>query len=120
MFLLLGGLIVTGYTGVEFDRSRQTFREFNSFLFMRSGKWKTYDNLEKIFINAVKTSQYIYTQVTTGSTIRTREFDAYLKTNSGIKVFLTSRKDKEVLKKDLEPLAEFLRVPVVDNTVNPG
>ena len=116
VLLLLGGLILTGFRGVEFDTNQQQYREFNSLLLIRFGKWNPYSKVEKIYVNAVNTSQYVYTKVTTGTTFRNREYNAYIKFDNGTKVHLMVRKNKEKLMKQLKPVADLFSIPLTDNT----
>lgn len=114
LFLLLGGMILTGYRGVEFDRIQKKYREYNSFLFMKFGDWENYDKPEKIFINSVNVSQKIYTMVTTGTIIRNVEYNAYMELGNGEKIYLISKKDKNRLYKKLSRIADFFQLEVID------
>jgi hypothetical protein len=117
ILIVIGAFILTAYRGVEFNCSTKTYRNYNSFLFIKTGKFKPYDSVEKIYINESKVSQMIYTKITTGSTFRHIEYNAYLKFAHGIKIFLASKKDKKKLIDKLTGLAEFFQVEISDNTV---
>ena len=117
--LIVGGiLILTSYEGTEIDPSSRTYREYNSFLFIKKGKAKNYQGIEKIFINSAKVSQRVYTAHTSASaTFSNIEYNAYLKFKEGEKVFLLSGKDKTKLLKKLRDISRSLNTSVVDNTM---
>jgi hypothetical protein len=72
------------------------------------------EEVEKIYINSAKTSQYAYTQVNTGITIRNQVFNGYLKFSSGKKIFLIQNKNKKTLLHALSPLAHSLEQEIQD------
>lgn len=117
ILLLLGAFILSGFRGVDFNGREKIYREYNSFLFMKFGKWVKYDQAEKIYINSGSTSQKIYTQVTDGITVKSKEFNAYLKFDNGSKIYLASKKDKTRLIKRLQKLSDFFRLDILDNTI---
>jgi len=119
IILIVGGiLILTSYEGTEIDPSSKTYREYNSFLFIKKGKAKTYQGIEKIFINSARVSQTVYTAYSSkSSSFSSTEYNAYLKFNEGEKVFLLSGKDKTKLLKKLRDISRSLNTSVVDNTV---
>ncbi len=114
--IIIGAFILTGYSGIQFDRSTKLYRTYNSFLFLKFGKWKEYGEIEKIFVNSVKVSQKIYTRITEGTTYRNVEYNAYLKLGDGTKEFLTSSKDKKTLFAKLARVGEFFHLEIIDNT----
>ena len=116
LFLVIGALILTGYRGIEFDRSKKVYKEYNSFLFMKFGNWIQYDSVEKIFINSSVVSQKIYTRVTEGTTFRNVVYNAYLKVGDEVKLYLMSKKDKNVLYEKLTKLSDFFQIEIVDNS----
>lgn len=117
ILLVIGVLILTGYSGVLVNKSEKTFKEYNSFLFIKSGTTKNYEGIEKIFINANKVSQKIYTAHTLNSnTFKNVIYDGYLKFDDGAKVHLMAKKDKDVLMNKLKEIADFMEVDIQDNT----
>ncbi len=109
--------LFTGHSGTEIDDMNKTFREYNSYLFVKIGDTKKYNGIERIFINGSKESQTIYTAHTTSSSTFTNiVYDAYLKFDNGEKIFLTGRKDKQKLIQVVNPVAKSLNVELVDNT----
>lgn len=117
ILLLVGAFILTGFRGVDFNGREKVYREYNSFLFLKFGKWVKYDQAEKIYINSGSTSQKIYTQVTDGITVKSKEFNAYLKFDNGSKIYLASKKDKNRLIKRLKKLTDFFTLEIQDNTI---
>lgn len=117
LLLFIGLLLLTGHSGTEFRPSDKTYREYNSYLFVRSGKIHRYGKVEKIFINASQESQRMYTAHTSESrTFTRRQYNAYLKFDNGTKIFLTSRKNKAALLKELDRVARSLDTGVIDQT----
>ncbi len=115
--VLIGVTVLTAYAGVEVDRSKGTYREYNSFLFIKNGKYKRYEGIEKIFINSQKVSQKIYTPHTlSSSTFNNMEYNAYLKFDDGTKIYLTCDKNKNTLMDKLKKPAELLKAVIIDNT----
>lgn len=117
ILLVLGGALLTGIAGVEFDNQAKTYREYNSCFFLKNGVRKKYDSVEKIFINSMKVSQRMYTAHTNhSSNFHQVEYNAYVKFGEYQKIYLKSMKDKESLLKALSPLAQYLDTQVVDHT----
>lgn len=116
---LIGLTILTAYSGTEINFISKTFREYNSYLFIRRGVTEKYHGIERVFINKAKVSQKMYTAHTgSSSTFQSIIFNAYLKFDDGRKIFLTSRKDKVRLIKLLNPVIAVLGVDLTDNTVS--
>jgi hypothetical protein len=94
-----------------------SYREYNSILFIKTGKGKKYQRIEKIFINPVRVSKTIYTAHTSNSsTFQDVEYNAYLKFSDGEKIFLLSGKNKNRIRNRLKIIAETLNIPLQDNT----
>ena len=73
----IAAIILTGYRGLEFNRSTKVYREYNPFLFfLKFGKPNKYADIEKIYVNSSNVSQKIYTMVTQGITARNVEYSA--------------------------------------------
>jgi hypothetical protein len=118
VLMVAGVLILTAYEGTEIDTSSKTYREYNSFLFIKKGQSKAYNGIEKIFVNSSKVSQRVYTSHTsTSATFSGIEYNAYLKFAKGEKVFLFSGKNKSKLLKRLNDISRSLNTSVIDNTV---
>lgn len=117
-FLLAGSvLVLSAHSGTDINIKEHVYREYMSFLFIKTGKWIKYQSMERIFINKTKLSQRAYTaHANQSSTFTHYEFNAYLKFEDGTKVHLLSNKSKEKMLQRVDTLAEFLRLPVVDTT----
>ena len=115
--LALALLIFTGYRGIQFNRLTKLYRTYNSFFFLKFGKWKEYIAIEMIYINSANVSQKIYTRITEGPTLSYVEYKAYILFNDGKKEFLTSSKNKNKLFEKITPLAQFTNLEIIDNTV---
>ncbi len=115
--LLLGGLMLTGYRGIKFDRATRVSRDYHSFLFFKFGKWKKYGQVEQIFINSSKVSQKVYTMVTSGTTIENLDYNAYIIFEDGEKLYLLSDKNKDKLRKKLTGIVDFFQSDINDYTV---
>jgi hypothetical protein len=107
-------IIFTGSYGLEIMPKNKKYRVYNSFLFVRKGKWKAYTAMERIIITTSSEVQKVYTRVTEGSTIRKKYFNAFIKFKDGDKVFLQSKKLKKSLLKDVHKLNEQLELEITD------
>jgi len=118
ILILIAASILTGQSGVDFDSELKAYRAYKSFLFIKSGENKKYQGVEKIFINSQAISQRMYTMHTNhGSDFKSLEYNAYLKFDNGIKIYLDTNKDKKALIDKLQELAGFLKTEVVDATI---
>ena len=118
ILVVVGILIVTSYEGTEIDPDKHIYREYNSFFLLKSGKAKRFDGIEKIYINAGKVSQRIYTAHTSSSsTFQNVEYNAYLKFRSGEKIFLFSSRNKSRMLQRTKQIAASLNTAVHDNSV---
>ena len=117
LLVVLGIFLLTGYSGTEVDVSAKTFREYNSYLFIRAGEKRKYERIERIFINKAKVSQQMYTAHTNNSsTFQHIVYNAYLKVDDE-KIFLTRSKNKDKLIRLLHPVVAGLETQLIDNTV---
>lgn len=114
--LIAGSGMVWSHSGVMFDSVGKRYRHYNSFWGLKFGNWQVYDQAVKLFVNIRKTSQFLYTRVNTGSTIRGMEFTAFVKLENEDKVFLTSKTDKEKLMVEVQKVADFFDLAVIDNS----
>ena len=116
-FIILCGLVLTTSEGTEIDLKEKTFREYKSFFFIKTGTKEQYSGMEKIFINASKSRQQMYTAHTTKSSIYENiEYNAFLKFDDGTKVQLLQRRKKADLMKRVKKIASELDVLVDDQT----
>jgi len=117
VLILAGAGILTAHEGTEIIPESNTYREYNSILFIKTGKGKKYQRIEKIFINPAKVSQKIYTAHTLNSgTFHDVEYNAYLKFSDGEKIFLLSGKNRNRIRDRLKLAADTLNIPLQDNT----
>ncbi|MGC1241884.1 MAG: hypothetical protein WA874_09855 [Chryseosolibacter sp.] len=116
VLVLAGAVILTAHEGTEIIPAAQSYREYNSILFIKSGKGKRYTSMEKIFINPVKVRQTMYTAHTLqSSSFSNLEYNAYLKFSDGVKVFLLAGKNKRKVINKLQGIADTLNIPLQDN-----
>ena len=117
-FTLLGGAIISATQGFQFNPTEKKYRQYLSVLFIPFGQWKTYDAIEKIFINPVAVSQKMYSRSNRPATFSHTEFQGFLKFSNGEKIVLWSEKGKSELLPYLEKMATDLNVNLEDNTTN--
>ena len=118
VLFMLGLLILTAYEGTEIKPSSKTLREYNSFLFFKSGKERKYIRIEGLSIHKAKVSQKMFTPRTMNSSTFTHvEFNAYLKLYEGDKIFLLSDKNKLKLLEKANEIARMLNTSVSDHTL---
>jgi hypothetical protein len=112
IFILLGGLVISAFSGIEFKN--KSFRKYNSFLFIKSGEWQTYSAVEKVFIKKVKTSQKMYGRANQSSTIRGIKYKAFLKFEDGVTISLLENKDQKKVTERSQIIANYFDVAIVD------
>lgn len=116
ILIIAGAVILTAQEGTEINPASHIYREYNSFLFIKTGSEKRYQDLEKIYINPVKLRQTFYAPRGTASTSMSYvEYNAYLKFSDGARIFLVSGKNKKKLIRDLGDVARRLNIPLQDN-----
>jgi len=74
------------------------------------GKLHSYHQIEKIFINSVKTSQTMYSLSNQKNVVTDREYRAYLKVDDGTKFFLVSHPLEDRLKEKVTKIREKLGI----------
>ncbi len=109
-------IIFTGSFGLEILPEEKRYRTFNSILFIKKGQWKSYSDIEKIYVTTSSRSQKVYTRVTEGPTIRNEYYNAYMKFADGNKEFLQSNKHKGALIKNLQKLSDRFGLEITDHT----
>lgn len=119
VLVIASGFILTAASGTEIDKPKNRYREYTAFYFiLKSGKWKTLNGAEKIFINSVKKNARMYTAHTSHSSVFVNpEFNGYLKLADGTKIHLLTSHKKEKLVATLTQAASFLQIPLQDNTI---
>lgn len=112
-----GFFALVAHEGTEINPHNKTYREYTSFFFFKTGRFKPYPEIELIFINGAKESQQMYAAHTThSSTFENMVYNAYLKFSNGEKIHLQKTKNKEKLMATLRPLSQAVQVEVTDNT----
>ena len=112
IFILLGILIVTAYSGIEFKNNK--FRDYNAFFFIKNGKWEPLKKVEKIFIKKIKVSQKLYGRANQSSTIRTHLYKAFLKFENGESVLLHEHKNKKKVESKILKISQYLNTEIID------
>ena len=115
--LFVGLLIIFSYEGAEVDHQKKVYKEYASWLVIKTGKWRTYDAIDKVYINKIHETQRMYSAHTSKSSIFSNAvYHGYLKFSSNEKILLLSKKNKANMVKRLEGFAKAVGVPLVDNT----
>ena len=109
-------IIFTGSFGLEIMPDKKEYRNYNSILFVRKGRWKNYTYIEKIYITKSFRTQKIYTRVTGGPIIRKEYFNAYMKFEDGDKIFLQSSNHKKLLIRSLQKLSKRIGLKITDHS----
>lgn len=112
-----GLLMLFAGEGVEINHAKKLYREYTSFIFFRTGEFKAYHTIDKIFLNKNLQSQKMYsTHTNQSSTFSNVIFNGYIKFGSGEKIHLKAEKNKAKLIKTIERLSIPLNLEIVDNT----
>jgi len=114
--LLPGIMMVTAWHGVELVPTEGKYRAFNSFILFKTGTWRSYDILEKLYITESFRTQKVYMLVTSGPTIRKKYYNGYLKFEDGTKLLLISRKSKPMVLDRLKKFNRHLKLEISDYT----
>jgi len=115
--LLVSVFVLVSSEGTEINLANNTFREYTSYLFIKSGKFSRVPPIEKIFITKGKESQQVHTAHTNHSaTFESSVFNGYLKFSSGEKIHLLRYKKKDLVIQKLVPLSDGLKVDIVDHS----
>lgn len=84
-----GFFALVAHEGTEINPVTKMYREYTSFFFFKTGRFQSYDQIERIFINRSKESQKMYTARTLhSSTFQDIVYNAYLKFSNGEKIHL--------------------------------
>lgn len=115
ILIVFGISIVTAFEGTEIYPGSHTYREYNSFLFFRTGGEKRFERIEKIFINSGRVTRRMYTAHTTSSsTFSNTEYNVYVKFSDGVKIFLFSGRSKNRVAQRAEAIARSLNTSLRD------
>ncbi|HEU5292143.1 MAG TPA: hypothetical protein VFU05_15945 [Cyclobacteriaceae bacterium] len=109
--------VLVSSEGTEVNVANSTFREYTSYVFLKSGKFNRLPSVEKIFITKGKESQTMYSpHGIQSTTIEHGVHNAYLKFSTGEKIHLLRAANKKGLIKKLIPLSEALKTDIVDHS----
>lgn len=114
--ILVGILFVTSRYGLKIDLDQKKYKEYVKVLGFSSGSWISYEAIEKIFINAVKSSQTMASRGNYRTEIVINEFAAYLKFADGSRIELDEDEDKAALITRLNRYNQLLQTSISDNT----
>lgn len=117
VLILINLLIFTGHYGLEIDFTNKTFMSYTSFLGIKSGKRKTFDAVEKIFINSRNIRESMHSRNKFSGNFRYIEYKSFLKFSNGRKINLISRKNKDKLLEKIRGIAKDLKAEIVDFSV---
>jgi hypothetical protein len=107
--------LITFSTGVEVNVSNQTFREYNSFLGIKFGTFKTFSKIEYIYI--VQTYLTITGRVSwliSGPSYKSDKYISYLKMDGYDKIYLIERKSRDKIIEDLTSATQKLNMPLYE------
>lgn len=90
------------------DNSNKEIHEGVWLLGYKTGTPRKFSEIEKFYINKVKTSQQMYSHANVGHTSKGIEFQAYIKLDDGAKFFLTSDKNEKRLEEKVTKIREKL------------
>ncbi len=74
------------------------------------GKSRKFGSIVKIFINKVKTSRKMHSQVNHGYTVKGIEYQAYLRLDDGEKYFLFSHASEKKVEEKVEEIKKKLMI----------
>ncbi|CAN5269055.1 hypothetical protein BH23BAC1_BH23BAC1_37440 [soil metagenome] len=117
IIILISLVIFTGHYGLEIDFTNKTFMSYASFLGIKSGKRKTFDAVEKIFINSRNIRETLHSRSNYSGNFRYIEYKSFLKFSNGRKIGLISRKNKDKLLKQIRNIAKDLKAEIVDFSI---
>lgn len=107
----VGGAILTARYGVLIDPIEKTILEYIQVLFWESGKAKSYDKIEKIFINEVTEAATFQTRTGSVHDVKNNVYKAFLKFDDGENIQLDRDKNRDRLKQRVQNYREILEVP---------
>lgn len=117
ILFLVSILVLSAAEGTEINTANNTFREYTSYMFMKTGKFNSIPSVEKLFVTKGTEAQVMHTAHTNHSaTFESVVYNGYLKFASGEKIHLLRDKKKERLILKLVPLSEGLKVDIIDHS----
>ena len=114
---LIGLAMIFSFEGTQIDTEGSRYREYTSVLFLKSGAFKAYAQVNRIFIVTSKVKETMHSaRANNTSSFEKRMYDAYIVFSPENKVHLVSDTNKERMLKKITPLSEALQVFIVDHT----
>jgi len=114
----MGAVFLSAYEGTEIDTVKRVYREYNSYLLIKFGKFKAYDSIERLYVNSKMVTERMYSAHTNkSSNFRDQVFSAYIKFSSGEKALLLSEKNKGRIMNKLGRISQSLNVALTDHTI---
>lgn len=93
----LGIIILTGRYGVEIDFDRMSFREYNSILFFRWGKWRNLNKFSRISISKHQNHSLVYFSGSHSFSIDESKIAVYMiSKNQRVKIPVKVFKDRQL------------------------
>jgi hypothetical protein len=114
LFNLLAVLFWVAKEIVQIDIPLKRIGEGFKVLGLRRMNWIPYSEIEKIYINSVKTVGEDNYSLPNKVTVRYSLYKAFIKTTSGDKLLLMVDNDKDLLLKKLNELNEKLKTQIID------
>jgi hypothetical protein len=117
ILFLVSALVLSAAEGTEVNTTNNTFREYTSYFFIKTGKFNSIPAVDKLFITRGTETQVMHTAHTNhSSSFENVVHNGYLKFSSGEKIQLLRDKKKERLIQKLVPLSEGLKVDIIDHS----
>ena len=117
ILFLASVFVIVSSEGTEINTTNNTFREYTSYMFIKSGKFNRFPPIEKIYITKGKETQIMHTAHTNhSSTFESIVHNGYLKFSTGEKIHLLRTKNKDRLIEKLALLSKGLKVEIVDHS----
>ena len=117
ILILIGLVIAFSNSGVIINLENNTFQEYNSFFFFKTGENERFDKIDLLYINKNNKSQQMNSpRMTQTHVMKYVQYDAYIKFDNGDKLHLLTEKDKAKLFSKLEPVVKHVGIPITDNT----
>lgn len=113
---LLLPVLWSSYYIFEVDPAQKMIAQYNWIAGIKMNNEESpYTRIERIFINPVKMSQTWYSYSGTARTNKSIEYHAFIKLDSGEKIFMLSHANPEKLQQMLSPVAAKLECDLVVN-----
>ncbi len=106
----LGSAILTARYGLWVDPQKKIFKEYLQVLFWKTGEIKSYQGIEKIFINEVVERATMQTRTGSMHDVKNTVYKAFLKLNDDRKIQLDRDKKRGQLEHRVQHYREYLGV----------